>query len=290
MNENKLAKNVTINVIGAVILSILMPGLGQISCGKIKRGVFIYIGGLLLVLISLIILTKPIPPFNIISPVILFIGFYLFAIIDAILIARNPENTLRMNPIIGYILLVAIWQVNGRIVTPIITEAVKQDFIQAYKIPSRAMEPTLLVGDHILVDMNIYKHSEPKHGDVVIFPYPVNPEKDFIKRIVAIGGDTIEIKEKQVYLNGKMLFEPYVVHKDPNMIPANQQPRDIFGPITIPNNAVFVMGDNRDESLDSRFWGIVKKDTIKAKIINLYWSWDKDVGDVRWRRIGKPIS
>ena len=89
MNENKLTKNVTITVIGAAILSILMPGLGQISCGKIKRGVYIYIGGLLLTLIALIILTKPIPSFNIIIPAVLFIGLYLFAIIDAILIARD---------------------------------------------------------------------------------------------------------------------------------------------------------------------------------------------------------
>lgn len=290
MNETKLAKNKTISIIGAALLSFLMLGLGQISCGKIKRGVFIYMAGLLLTPMALIILTKPIPPFNIAISAALFIGLFLFAILDAITIAKDPKNTLRMKPIIGYILLLAIWQVDSRIIQPIIARTVKQDFIQPYKIPSGDMEPTLLVGDWILVDKNIYQSNDPKPGDIVIFPYPVSPKQDFIKRIVAVGGDTIEIKEKQIYLNGELLPEPYVVHQDPQMIPIDQHPRDFFGPVTIPTDSVFVMGDNRDNSNDSRFWGCVKKDTIKAKIINLYWSWDKKSGEVRWSRIGKPIS
>lgn len=289
MNEDKLAKNKTINVIGAAFLSFLMLGLGQISCGKIKRGVFIYIAGLLLTPVAIIILTKSIAPFNILISGALYVGLFLFAIIDAISIARNPENTLRMKPIIGYILLVAIWQADSRIVKPIIAGTVKQDFVQAYKIPSGDMKPTLLVGDQILVDKHIYQSSEPNRGDIVIFPFPVNPKQDFIKRVVAIGGDTIEIKEKQVYLNGELLSEPYAVHNDSHVIPADQHPRDYFGPVTVPDDSVFTMGDNRDNSHDSRFWGFVKKDTVKAKIINLYWSWDKEAGKVRWDRIGKPI-
>ena len=289
MIENKLVKNKTINVIGAAFLSFLMLGLGQISCGKIKRGVFIYIAGLLLTPIALIILTRPIPPFNILIAATLFIGLFLFAIIDTIRIARDTENTLRMKPIIGYILLVAIWQVDSRIVKPIIAGTVKQDYIQVYQISSGDMKPTLLLGDRILVDKNIYQINEPKRGEIVIFPYPVNQKQDFIKRIVAIGGDTIEIKEKQVYLNGELLSESYAVHKDPHMIPADQHPRDFFGPVVIPEDSVFTMGDNRDNSYDSRFWGFVKKDTIKAKIINLYWSWDKETSEVRWGRIGRLI-
>lgn len=290
MNEDKLAKNKTINILGAAFLTFLMLGLGQISCGKIKRGIFIYIAGILLMPMALIILTKPIPPFNILISAVLFVGLFLFAIVDAIRIARNPENTLRMKPIIGYILLVAIWQADSRIVKPIVAGAVKQDFIQAYKIPSGDMQPTLLIGDQILVDKHIYQTNEPRRGDIVIFPYPVNPKQDFIKRIVAIGGDTIEIKEKKVYLNGNLLSEPYVVYKDSHIVSADQHPRDFFGPVVVPEDSVFTMGDNRDNSHDSRFWGFVKQDTIKAKIINLYWSWDKEAEEVRWGRIGLPIS
>ena len=290
MNEDKLLKNKTINIIGAVFLNFLMLGLGQISCGKIKRGILIYIVSLLLAPIAVIIITKPFPPFNIVVPVIMFFGLFIFAIVDAIRIARDPENTLGMKPIIGYLILIAIWQVDSRIVTPVIASTVKHDFIQAYKIPSGAMTPTLFIGDQILVDKHIYKEQEPALGDIVIFPYPVKPEQHFIKRIAALGGDTIEIKEKQIYLNGELLQEPYAVHTDPNIFPAEKNQRDFYGPVTIPMDSVFVMGDNRDNAYDSRFWGFVKKDTIKAKIINLYWSWDKKAGEVRWGRIGKPIS
>ncbi|MBU4263272.1 MAG: signal peptidase I [Proteobacteria bacterium] len=266
-----------------------MLGLGQISCGKIKRGIFIYVASLLLAATAVIICTKPFPPFNIVIPALIFIGLYVFAIVDAILIARDPENTLRLKPIVGYLVLIAIWQANSQIVNPIVAKTVKQNFIQAYKIPSGAMIPTLLIGDQILVDKHIYKNKEPDRGDIVIFPYPVKPEQDFIKRVVALGGDTIEIKEKQTYLNGKLLQEPYAIHKDPKIFPTGENQRDFYGPITVPTDSVFVMGDNRDNAYDSRFWGFVKKDTIKAKIINIYWSWDKEAGSVRWDRIGKPI-
>ncbi|MBI4791652.1 MAG: signal peptidase I [Deltaproteobacteria bacterium] len=264
MNDNKLAKNKIINIIGAAFLTFLMLGLGQISCGKIKRGIIIYFASFLLAAIAVFICTKPFPPFNILIPAIIFIGLYVFAIVDAILIARDPENTLRLKPIVGYL-------------------------IQAYKIPSGAMIPTLLIGDQILVDKHIYKNKELSRGDIVIFPYPVKPEQDFIKRVVALGGDTFEIKGKQTYLNGKLLQEPYAIHKDPKIFPAEENQRDFYGPITVPTDSVFVMGDNRDNAYDSRFWGVVKKDTIKAKIINIYWSWDKEAGSVRWYRIGKQI-
>lgn len=289
MNEDKLPKKRTINVIGAAFLSFLMLGLGQISCGKIKRGILIYIASFFLASMGVIICTQPFPPLNIVIPAIIFWGLYVFVIFDAIRIARDPENTLKMKPIIGYLILVAIWQVDSRIVSPVIASTVKRDFIQAYKIPSGAMTPTLLIGDQILVDKHIYKKQGPARRDIVIFPYPVKPEQDFIKRIVALGGDTIEVKEKQIYLNGELLNEPYAVHADPNIFPAEKNQRDFYGPVTVPKDSVFVMGDNRDNAYDSRFWGFVKKDTIKAKIINLYWSWDKEEGEVRWGRIGKPI-
>jgi signal peptidase I len=290
MQETKLSKNKTINIIGAALLSFLTLGLGQISCGKIKRGILIYSVSLILIPVSFYICIQPIPPFNIIIPAILFTGLFIFAIVDSARIASNRENTLKMKPILGYLLLIAIWQFNSHVVSPIIGRTIKQDYLQAFKIPSGAMLPTLLIGDHLLSDKNIYKHSDPKRGDIIIFPYPVNPKQDFIKRVVAIGGDTIEIKEKQVYLNGELLDEPYVAHKDPRVIPADQMPRDFYGPVTIPKDSVFTMGDNRDNAHDSRFWGFVKKDSIKAKIINLYWSWDNEAGAVRWNRIGKPIT
>lgn len=205
--------------------------------------------------------------------------------------------------------------------------------IQAFKIPSGSMIPTLLVGDHILVNKFIYGTSlpftdsrilmlnTPRKGDIVVFSFPENkkkPEctslvnnvsarfrnawqhgnpaylfqddcKDFIKRVVGIGGDRIEIKDKKLYVNNKLQKEPYAVHYFQDI---EQSQRDNFGPFTVPHNSIFVMGDNRDQSYDSRFWGVVHMDEIKGKAFIMYWSWDNSgnlLTKVRWNRIGKLI-
>ena len=162
--------------------------------------------------------------------------------------------------------------------------------VQAFKIPSGAMKQSILVGDHILVNKLTYDKSNPMRGDIVIFPFPEDPSKDFIKRIVAMGGETIVIVDKKVMINGNLLQEPYVIHSDPRIIPKDLQPRDNFGPTNVPEDSLFVMGDNRDHSYDSRFWGLVERAAVKGKAINIYWSWDKESFSVRWDRIGKKIE
>ena len=152
------------------------------------------------------------------------------------------------------------------------------------------MKPTLQIGDHIIVNKFTYKNLELKRGDIVIFPFPEDPSKDFIKRIVGKGGDTVEIKNKQVFINGDPYQEHYKVTTDPYVFPKDIQQRDNFGPVKIPEDSLFVMGDNRDQSYDSRFWGFVKKSSIKGKAINIYWSWDKENFGVRWERIGQEIK
>lgn len=152
------------------------------------------------------------------------------------------------------------------------------------------MMQTLLIGDHIIADKLIYKTSEPRRGDIVIFPFPEDPSKDFIKRLIALSGETIEIIDKKIFINGNLLIEPYVTHTDKRFIPKDLQPRDNFGPTTIPDDSVFVMGDNRDNSYDSRFYGFVKKSSIKGKAIIIYWSWDNEAFGVRWNRIGTKIK
>lgn len=162
--------------------------------------------------------------------------------------------------------------------------------VQAFKIPSGAMKQTILVGDHIIADKFVYKYSEPKRGDIIIFPFPEDPSKDFIKRVVGLGGETIEIRDKQIIINGQFYQEHYKVINDPNIFPENIQPRDNCGPIKIPEDSLFVMGDNRDHSYDSRYWGFVKMTSVKGKAINIYWSWDKEKSKVRLDRIGKNIK
>jgi len=166
--------------------------------------------------------------------------------------------------------------------------------VQAFKIPSGSMIPTLSIGDHILVnkfiygvripylDKVIFPVTIPKRGDVIVFKYPEDESKDFIKRVVGIPGDTIEIKEKMVSINGVKENQPHAIYEEQDGF--SMPTRDNMKKMTVPPHSYFVMGDNRDHSLDSRFWGIVDFSKIKGEAFLIYWSWDTDETAVRWRR------
>jgi signal peptidase I len=174
--------------------------------------------------------------------------------------------------------------------------------IQAFKIPSGSMKQTLLIGDHILVNKFIYgvkvpflmttivPITNPKHGDVVVFKFPEDPSKDFIKRVIAVAGDVVEVRDKQVYVNSQLLNHDFGIHTDSYIFPPSVQPRDNFGPVVVPEKSLFVMGDNRDQSYDSRFWGFVDLKAVKGKALMIYWSWDKENFGVRWNRIGHLLK
>jgi signal peptidase I len=174
--------------------------------------------------------------------------------------------------------------------------------VQAFKIPSGSMENTLQIGDHILVNKFIYgiklpftgipiiQYKKPQRGDIVVFKFSQEPKKDFIKRTIGITGDVIEIRNKEVYVNKKRLEQNYAIYTDLHIIPKAMQPRDNFGPVTVPEDSIFVMGDNRDHSYDSRFWGFVDLKDVKGKAFIIYWSWDNDNFGVRWGRIGKILK
>ena len=156
--------------------------------------------------------------------------------------------------------------------------------VQAFKIPSGSMLPTLLVGDHILVSKFIYgirnpftgsviiPVKEPERLDVVVFQYPENPSQDFIKRVIGVPGDRVEIIDKKVYVNGKVVENDPGVNKKSNILSANLSRRDNVGPITVPERSLFVMGDNRDNSHDSRFWGFVPIESVRGKALIISWS------------------
>lgn len=188
--------------------------------------------------------------------------------------------------------------------------------VQTFKIPSGSMKPTLLVGDYLLANKFVYgiknpftgkvffPISSPKAGDIIVFPNPQEPQTDFIKRVVGIGGDTIEIRDKVLYRNGKKAEDPHAFYSAPDEVLPNRgpgaSPRDNLGPLKVPEGKVFVMGDNRDSSYDSRFWGFVDVDSIKGKAFMLYWSWAMDPDQfwlsprrfttIRWGRIGDMIE
>jgi signal peptidase I len=174
--------------------------------------------------------------------------------------------------------------------------------VQAFKIPSGSMKETLQIGDHILVNKFIYgvkmpflqftliPLKNPQRGDIVVFEFPEDKDKDFIKRVVGVAGDVVEVRNKQVWVNGALQQGSFIVNSDPHVFPGNLQPRDNFGPATVPGHSLFVMGDNRDHSYDSRYWGFVDLKAVKGKAFIIYWSWDKDSFGVRWGRLGNLLK
>ena len=155
--------------------------------------------------------------------------------------------------------------------------------VQAYRIPSDSMQTSLMVGDFILVSKFTYHFREPRPDDILVFKYPLNPSKDFVKRCVAVEGQMVEIRDKVVYVNGEGRTEPPGVYfTDPSIVPADLSNRDNFGPVIVPPGTVFVLGDNRDDSRDSRIWGFLDKDLIRGKASLVYWSWAPDPNAPKW--------
>ena len=188
------------------------------------------------------------------------------------------------------------------IIAILIAAFIRTFVVQAFKIPSGSMKPTLEIGDHILVNKfsygvkvpylrnTIIPIGQPERGDIAVFIYPEDKSKDFIKRVIAVGGDTVEIRNKKVFINGTPMEDPYGVHVEDIIYPKSLQRRDNLGPIQVPMGTIFVMGDNRDQSYDSRFWGFVKLEDVIGKAFIIYFSWDSDNNTVRWGRIGKLLN
>ncbi len=174
--------------------------------------------------------------------------------------------------------------------------------VQAFKIPSGSMKQTLQIGDHILVNKFIYgvkipywrkiiiPGKDPQPGDIIVFKPPHDPEKDFIKRVIGVGGDVVECRNKQLFVNQKPVNHDFAVYTDSRVYAQQIRERDNFGPITVPENSLFVMGDNRDESYDSRFWGFVNLKAVSGKAFIIYWSWDSDNFGVRWNRLARILK
>lgn len=170
------------------------------------------------------------------------------------------------------------------ILVAVVIAVVLRAFVaQAYRIPSDSMTDTLLVGDFILVNKFAYHFREPQPGDILVFKYPLNPSKDFVKRCIAVEGQTVEIRDKTVYVDNQMTPNPPGVRfTDPHVIKADLSNRDNFGPLTVPPGSVFVLGDNRDDSKDSRSWGFLDKSMIRGNAMIVYWSWAPDPNAPRW--------
>ena len=177
--------------------------------------------------------------------------------------------------------------------------------VQAFKIPTGSMENNLLIGDHLLVNKFVFGPAptaleravlpvrDIRRGDIVVFKYPDEPERDFIKRVIGLPGETLELRDKKIYINGQPLAEPYVHYIDSTHSASEVTSFDVrerYGPVQVPPDQYFVMGDNRDNSQDSRYWGFLKRSYIKGKAVFIYWSYESGREDYVESGVGASIQ
>jgi len=180
--------------------------------------------------------------------------------------------------------------------------------VQAFQVPSGSMEQTVLIGDHMLVNKFIFAphghnvlerllpYRGPRRGDVFVFKFPDDPDRDFIKRVVALPGDTVDGRDKAVFVDGTRFSEKHSYHTDSKIWPSDSslpeiyRKRDNFGPIKVPPDRFFAMGDNRDNSYDSRYWGPVPRDNVKGRALLVYWSYEAEPDSGEWRGYGDKIQ
>jgi signal peptidase I len=190
------------------------------------------------------------------------------------------------------------------VIAVILSLFVRTWVVQAFKIPTGSMENNLLIGDHLLVNKFVFGPAAGleravlpmrgiRRGDIVVFKYPDEPERDFIKRVIGLPGETVELRNKKVYVNGQPLDEPYVHFLEPAHNAQEVTSFDVrerYGPVTVPAAQYFVMGDNRDNSQDSRYWGFLPRGYIKGKALMIYWSYDSGAPTAEEAGLGASAS
>jgi signal peptidase I len=285
----------------AAVLSLLVPGVVHAYLGRVGRGVLVFVGtlatGLLVTIAEAAVLILPSRAIAVGSITLAFgvaFGFVFFVAHDAYHVARR-STTRRMGAALAFL-------VASFVLYEVLVQPVSRCFVRPYKMPSRAMAPTLLVGDHVMVDMLSFGAryrlwsfdrtlkrfppiEAPRSGDIVVFTNPRDPAQEFMKRVVAVAGESVEMRDRQLYVDGEAVQEPFAVYRPGGTALSNR-----FGPLTVPPGQVFLMGDNRDESYDSRSWGPIPTERITGLVRAVYWSWDPVARSVRWDRVGQPVS
>jgi signal peptidase I len=266
----------------AAALSLVTPGLGQLYNGQILKGIIFFLA--ILLIPTILFLAGLQGQFLGLAAILIFaLCLWVFVIVEAFFAAKRKQEAVLKGynkwPIYLLIILltIGICLFSGGFEANFANEVLGFRF---YKIPAGSMEPTLLIGDYLVTDSKYFKNNVPQRRDLVICQNPKDPSKAFIKRVIALEGEKIEVKNKQVYINNEVLPESYVVHNDAN---SDVAIRDNFGPEVVPPNHCFVLGDNRDNSMDSRFWGSIPLGNIKGKPLYIYWAKDKS-------RIGKKVG
>jgi signal peptidase I len=269
----------------AGLMSLFLPGWGQVYNGQLRKGlIFSAIALSMLPPLALAVLaTQSLAPMwlGVCASVLLL----LVSVVDAARAAGRlrPFRPRRVNRAVFYVGYAVVFFT----LHSISSEYTKSHWIRAFRVPSSSMRPSLLGGDYFMADMRAV--ARPNRGELAVLRNPQQPDQQFVKRVVAVAGDQVEIVDKAVRVNGRPLVEPYAIHEDPEVRPGDLDPRDNTA-AEVPVRHVYVLGDNRDNSNDSRWWGPVPQDYLQGTPIEIYWSWDTELGRVRWERIGRRLG
>lgn len=259
-------------------LSLVVPGLGQLYNGQLGRAAALYLGTVLLGLLWLRGATG-----RFFWGLVLTVGAVLvlraWAIVDAMVVAWRSRVIPRHRFASWWLLALTA------VVLLLLPRAlVPLQVVKSYYLPSASMEPTLALDDHVITDLGYFDDHPIEVGAIVVFRSPEDPSVELAKRVVAVAGDRLEIRDKALYVNGEVVHEPWVVHRDPLVGTAGKRgQRDNFGPFVVPKDTFFALGDNRDHSYDSRFFGPVPRRNLRGKVLFVYWSADRS-------RIGRTIE
>jgi signal peptidase I len=281
----------------AALLSLVTPGLGQWYCDRLRRGLTLQFAHQALhVVWFAMVVTLPHPALNVALPLMSLLAWHVFSSFDAARCAREvPLDRPRRRWSRWYGCL-TFFAVASFVVAPLWAVFGLRPWIAAYKLPTGSMEPTVLRGDHFLATNWSYNVRDPfthrllwhrrgpLRGDLVTFPFPEEPSRMFMKRVIGLPGETVEVRGRTVYIDGAALVEPYVQF----MLPEEVDRLD-WGPEVVPPGQLFVLGDNRDNSRDSRFWGFLRQDDLLGRVVMVYWSFDSTSGQVRFDRIGHRL-
>ena len=270
----------------AIIFSVLAPGLGHVYSGHLVRGL-VFLGLLTMIsfgknIILLLAAQRSDNPYlALFVIIILLLTVYILAIVDAILLIRKEKDDFQLKKYNKWYIYIPVLIFTFLVIKPIGLHAL---LVQGYLMPSEGMMPTINTGDRILVDNFTYDKKKAWRGDIIVFRNPENPKIKLVKRIIGLPGETIEIRNKRVFIDGDTLREPYVVYY--NLLNNKfefYQFRDSLPPTTIPEGYYFVMGDNRDCSADSRLWGLLNRNLIEGEVKVIYSSGS----EITWIKIEK---
>lgn len=295
----------------AGLLGVLTVGLGHIYSGRPLRGAALYLTLLVIALSCNRLIFFLGRPWNIVAPPLILLAAWLLILADAGRCAKRAPAAYNLrcyNRWYVYLLLIVVGGLCGRTVASFAQSRIEKGF----KTTEKSMSPAILPGDYFMVDFRAYLNGGPRDGDIVAFRYPPNPSILFVKRVVGVGGETVKIADDHVYIDGRLANEPFAQFDSPGDLPlqdnfpppasfldaepsnsavyptwAHEMTRFIQnGTLRIPKGNYFVLGDNRDDSLDSRYWGFVPRGDILGRARAVYFSRDPKTGHIRWRRIG----